>query len=127
MHKNTNLSIFIYNSNILNTIWMLTSRLLVFKLCCIHLIDKEMTVHSNILAWEVPWTEEPGGLQSIGLQRVGHDLVITHTHSFNGLCSFNKDTTWLRLDSCPEFLLFLMSLSNLWLHFIWIWLHNTLE
>ena len=31
--------------------------------------------HSSILAWEIPWTEEPGGLQSTGLQRVGHDLV----------------------------------------------------
>ena len=29
--------------------------------------------HSSILAWRMPWTEEPGGLQSIGLQRVGHD------------------------------------------------------
>ena len=35
-----------------------------------------MTTHSNNLAWEIPWTEEPGGLQSMGLQRVGHDLVI---------------------------------------------------
>ena len=32
-----------------------------------------MAAYSNILAWEIPWTEEPGGLQSIGLQRVGHD------------------------------------------------------
>ena len=32
-----------------------------------------MTTHSNILAWETPWTEEPGGLQSVGSQRVGHD------------------------------------------------------
>ena len=31
--------------------------------------------HSSILPWEIPWTEEPGGLQSMGLQRVGHDLV----------------------------------------------------
>jgi len=30
-----------------------------------------MATHSNILAWEIPWTEEPGGLQSMGLQRVG--------------------------------------------------------
>ena len=29
--------------------------------------------HSNILAWEIPWTEEPGGLQSMGSQKVGHD------------------------------------------------------
>ena len=34
-----------------------------------------MVTHSSILAWEIPWTEEPGGLQSMGLQRVGHDLV----------------------------------------------------
>ena len=38
-------------------------------------LDKGMATHSSILAWEIPWTEKPGGLQSIGLQRVGHDLV----------------------------------------------------
>ena len=32
-----------------------------------------MTTHSSILAWKVPWTEDPGGLQSMGSQRVGHD------------------------------------------------------
>ena len=36
-------------------------------------LEKEMATHSNILAWEIPWTEEPGGLQSTGLQRVGYD------------------------------------------------------
>ena len=36
-------------------------------------LEKEMATHSSILAWEIPWTEEPGGLQSIGWQRVGHD------------------------------------------------------
>ena len=36
-------------------------------------LEKEMATHSNILAWEIPWTEEPSGLQSIGLHRVGHD------------------------------------------------------
>ena len=35
-------------------------------------LEKEMATHSNILAWRIPWTKEPGGLQSIGLQRVGH-------------------------------------------------------
>ena len=35
--------------------------------------EKEMATHSSILAWGIPWTEEPGGLQSIGLQRAGHD------------------------------------------------------
>ena len=36
-------------------------------------LDKGMATHSNILAWRIPWIEEPGGLQSTGLQRVGHD------------------------------------------------------
>ena len=36
-------------------------------------LEKEMTTHSSILAWEIPWTEEPGGLQSMGLHRVGHN------------------------------------------------------
>ena len=36
-------------------------------------LEEEMATHSSILAWKVPWTEEPGGLQSIGLQRVEHD------------------------------------------------------
>ena len=35
--------------------------------------EKEMATHSSILAWRIPWTEEPGGLQSVGSQRVGHD------------------------------------------------------
>ena len=37
------------------------------------LLEKEMAPHSSILAWKIPWTEEPGRLQSMGLQRVGHD------------------------------------------------------
>ena len=36
-------------------------------------LEKEMATPSNILAWEIPWTEEPGRLQSKGYQRVGHD------------------------------------------------------
>ena len=41
-------------------------------------LEMEMTTHSNMLAWRIPWTEEPGGLQSMGLQRVRHDLVTKH-------------------------------------------------
>ena len=37
------------------------------------LLEKEMATHSSTLAWRIPWTEEPDGLQSIGSQRVGHD------------------------------------------------------
>ena len=36
-------------------------------------VEKEMATRSSILAWKIPWTEEPGGLQSMGSQRVGHD------------------------------------------------------
>ena len=36
-------------------------------------LEKGMATHSSILAWRIPWTEEPGGLQSMGSQRVGHD------------------------------------------------------
>ena len=39
---------------------------------CTH---QAMAPHSSTLAWQIPWTEEPGGLQSMGLQRVGHDGV----------------------------------------------------
>ena len=38
-------------------------------------LEKEMATQSSILAWRIPWREEPGGLPSMGLQRVGHDLV----------------------------------------------------
>ena len=36
-------------------------------------LEKGMAIHSSILAWRIEWTEEPGGLQSMGLQRIGHD------------------------------------------------------
>ena len=36
-------------------------------------LEEEMAIHPSILAWEIPWTEEPGGLQSMGLQTVGRD------------------------------------------------------
>ena len=36
-------------------------------------LEKGMVSHSSILAWKIPWTEEPGGLQSMGSQRVGHN------------------------------------------------------
>ena len=46
-----------------------------------------MATHSSILAWRIPWTEEPGRLQSMGLQRVGHNWAHTHI-------SFYKDVSW---------------------------------
>ena len=37
-------------------------------------LEKGMATHSRVLAWEISWTEEPGGRQSVGLQRIGHNL-----------------------------------------------------
>ena len=46
-------------------------------------LEESMATHSSILAWEIPWTEEPGGLESMGSQRVGQDWsvwICTHAH-----------------------------------------------
>ena len=52
-----------------------TRRLLVWSLGWEGPLEKEMATHSSILAWEVPWIEEPGGLQSMGLQRARYSLA----------------------------------------------------
>ena len=44
-------------------------------------LEKGMATHSSILAWEIPWMEEPGGLQSMGSQRAGYNLATEHTHT----------------------------------------------
>ena len=49
-------------------------------------LEKEVATHSGILAWRIPWTEEPGGLQSMGSQRVG-TTEHTHTHITQHLSS----------------------------------------
>ena len=46
-------------------------------------LEKEVVTHSNILAWKIPWTEEPGGLLSVGSQWVGHNIVTEHKHILN--------------------------------------------
>ena len=56
-------------------------------------LEKEMVIHSSMLAWRIPWTEEPGGLQFIGSQRVGHDWASkrsTHTAQMKGLSQLEK-------------------------------------
>ena len=45
------------------------------SLCQEDPLENEMATHSSILAWRIPWTEEPGGLQSMGSQSVGHNLA----------------------------------------------------
>ena len=44
-------------------------------------LEEEVATHSSIFAWRIPWTEEPGGLQSMGSQKVGHDRV-TNTNTW---------------------------------------------
>ena len=44
-------------------------------------LEQEMAIHFSILAWRIPWTEEPGGLQSMGSPRAGRDLVTEHAHT----------------------------------------------
>ena len=43
-------------------------------------LEEGLEIHSNILAWRIPWTEKPGGLQSMGLQRGDTSERLTHTH-----------------------------------------------
>ena len=78
------------------------------------LLEKEVATHSSILAWKIPWTEEPGSLQSMGSQRVGHDWVTslftfsvyysTRLHSRSSMK--NASSGW-----SPEIMSNLLSLS----------------
>ena len=56
-------------------------------------LEKEIATHSSILAWRIPWTEEPGGLQSMGLQRVRQDWVtntfVSTVDAFKNVHDFN--------------------------------------
>ena len=64
----------------------------VCTICQTDKIAGEMATHSRILAWRIPWTEEPGRLQSTGSQRVGHDSVTSlsfHVHSHLGSCELH--------------------------------------
>ena len=68
-----------------------------------------MAIHSNILAWEIPWTEEPGGLQSMGLQRVRHDLATkttTNPRLSGGLSLVSCDS----ITRSPNFLIYKLGL-----------------
>ena len=50
-------------------------------------LEKEMATHSSILAWQIPWTGEPGGLQSMGSQRVGHDWAMSLSGDLENILS----------------------------------------
>ena len=61
-------------------------------------LEKEMTTCSSILDWRIPWTEEPGRLQSMGLQRVGHNWSTNTVHLANLSRGIISDTCSLRID-----------------------------
>ena len=65
-------------------------------------LEKGMTTHSSILAWRIPWTDEPGRLQSIGSRRVRHKKRLsarththTHTHTNPLRGNWERETVWL--------------------------------
>ena len=68
-------------------------------------LEKEMVTHSSILAWEIPWTEKSGGLESMGSQKVGHDY--THVSSLETILLIFQ----------PEYLLFIFLSILDWIGF----------
>ena len=85
-------------------------------------LEKRMATHCSIFAWRIPWTEEAGGLQSMGLQRVGHDWATnTFTCSISWICFFLyllsfshcqlRSVTFLALGYCNQFLKISLPLS----------------
>ena len=61
-------------------------------------LEKGMATHSSILAWRIPWTEEPGGLQFMGFQRVGHDwMTNTHTNAHTCVHTTSKHHVTVKL------------------------------
>ena len=110
-----------------NWVWLLTFRggpvlkippamqepqeLLVWSLGWEDPLEKEMATHSSVLAWKIPWTEEPGGLQSMGSQRFRHDWSdgAQHMFGFKLVPGFQNAfsphlTVWV-LGSCPRLLI----------------------
>ena len=88
----------------LSTMWETQVRSLGWE----DLLEKEMAHHSSTLAWKIPWTEEPGGLQPMGSQRVEHDWAtsLTLTHSLRGasqatIHGIAKNQTWLSMHTHP--------------------------
>ena len=72
-------------------------------------LEKGMATHSSIIAWRIPWTEKPGGLQPMGLQKVGHDwatdIINNHHMTWLNECSMSilqvrTQGGWMTCDSC---------------------------
>ena len=73
-------------------------------------LERKMATYSNILAWRIPWTEEPGRLQCMGLQRVGHNLATEYPRMHT------LPNVW-HLTQCPALCRCLINtLTNLWMN-----------
>ena len=82
-------------------------------------LEENVAIHSSILAWRIPWTEEPGGPQSIGSRRVGHNwsnLAHTHTHTHTHRYTYTKknlSVSWnLNLMQCLVFYLTTLNMMS---------------
>ena len=88
-------------------------------------LEEEMTTLSSTLAWKIPWTKEPGGLQSVGLRRVGHDWATEHTeHMITVGLSYTAFSMW-RLVPFIFPLLYYFIINGCWIlsdaHFYIYW------
>ena len=69
-------------------------------------LGEEVATHSSILAWRTPWTEDPGGLQSTGLQRVRHNLVTEHCTNHKQVLLFSIYLFSLEANYCTIVVVF---------------------
>ena len=102
-------------------------------------LEKEMATHSSILVWRIPWTEEPGGLQSMGLQRVGHDWAHTQSNFLmpQECCIVNHYKKFVLSRICFFYLMYIRYISLLILvgllasinsiHLDWAWMGSSMS
>ena len=91
-------------------------------------LGQEMAIHSSILTWEIPWTEEPGGLQSMGSKKVRHNLVtkqeseflsLTQTHMVCVLLDFGPHALFHLFLHCQQLCFFIVNLDLLYPFVLW--------
>ena len=90
----------------------------VFMLQVFNLLEKKMATHSIILAWKIPWREEPGGLQSMRWQRVGHDWATNTVHAVYYIFHIPASTDF-SYSSPTIFLTYFCGMNFVYLSFIW--------
>ena len=83
-------------------------------------LEEGTATHSSILAWSIPWTDEPGGLQSLGSQIVGHDQEHTHVHTwhFNIVFQWHEITCLSIYLDLPWFFFISILKFSMWICFV---------